>query len=190
MASVFFVCDVRVLFSFQIYWRGWRIKGWEWLKPCCKMRIVTLNITGYLWDLFTNALLILLVFWCWCPNVETVLQFAVCLYLLNRKKFCLSKEFLLACLHPWLCMRSKPTIFIILPKWQKFPLLISFCYRCTSHALLISGKYHLLNDTRYLYKNCMWILKPIKVETKNNLSFETLTKTDFFKMSIGLCFEM
>lgn len=120
-----------VLFSFQIYWRGWRIKGWEWLRPCSKLRIVTFNITGYQWDLFSTAVLILLVPQCWCPGVEPVLQFAFCLYSLNRKKFCLFKTFLLACLHPWLHMRrNKPAIFIICPKWQKFPLQISFYYIC------------------------------------------------------------
>lgn len=155
MAPVFFVWDFGVFFSFQIYWRGWRIKGWEWLRPCCKMRIVTLNISGYLWDLFTTAVLILLVPWCWCHGVEPVLQFASCLYLLNSNKFWLSKPFLLPRLHPWLRMRNKPAIFIILPKWQKFPLQIRFCYICTRVTLLISGKYHLLNDTGYLCKNCV-----------------------------------
>lgn len=38
------------------------------------MRIVTPNIIGYQWDLFTTALLILLVPLCWCPGVEPVLQ--------------------------------------------------------------------------------------------------------------------
>lgn len=61
LPSVFLVWDVGVFFSFHIYWRGWRIKGWEQLRPCSKMRIVTCNITGYWWDLFTTALLILLV---------------------------------------------------------------------------------------------------------------------------------
>lgn len=152
------------------------------------MRTSTLNIPGYLWDLFTAVVLILLVSWC-CPGVEPVLQFAACLYLLNRRKFWLSKPFLLPCLHPWLCMRNKPAIFIILPKWQKFPLQMSFCYICSSHSAYIReippAKWHRV----LVQKLCMWVLKPIKVETKNNLSFETLIKTDFFKMSIGLCFE-
>lgn len=46
-------------------------------------------------------------------------------------------------------------------------------YLSKSHALLISGKYHLLNDTAYSCKKLyMCVLKPIQVETKNNLSFE------------------
>lgn len=87
-----------VFFSFRIYWRGWRIKGWEWLRPCSKMRIVKLNITGYWWDLLTTALLILLLPCCWYPGVEPVLQFVI-ICLTGRSSAYLSHFCWRVCIH-------------------------------------------------------------------------------------------
>lgn len=67
-----FLSGMLGFFSFQIYWRSWRIKGWEWLRPCFKMGIVTLNSTGSWWELLTTALLILLVPRCCCGACSAV----------------------------------------------------------------------------------------------------------------------
>lgn len=72
-----------------------------------------------------------------CPSVEAVFSLSL-FYLLNRNQFCLSKPFLLACLHSWLCMRrNKLAIFVILPKWRKFLLQIRLYYSCPRVILFL-----------------------------------------------------
>lgn len=153
------------------------------------MRIVTLNITGYQWDLFTTALLILLVPRCWCPGVEPALQF-VFICLTERSSTYLSHFCWHVCIHGCTWEGTSLLFSLYFQSGKSFHyrsvFIISIPESCSACIREIPpAKWHRV----LVQKLCMWLLKPIKVETKNNLSFETSTKTDFFQMSIGLRFE-
>lgn len=152
------------------------------------MRIVTLNITGYQWDLFTTALWYLSVgvpVW----SLFCSLQF-VFICLTERSSAYLSHF----CWH--VCIRDCIWEETSLPFSLHFQSGKSFHYGSVfimSVQESWSGYIREIPPAKWhrvlMQKLYMWVLKPIKVETKNNLSFETSAKTDFLQMSIGLCFE-
>lgn len=158
------------------------------------MRIVTPNITGYWWDLFTTALLIILAPRCRCPGVEPVLQDGlqfVFICLTERNSAYLSHFCWHVCIHGCLWKGTSLPFSLYFQSGKSFHyrsvFIMSVQESCSAYIREISpGKWHGV----FMQKLYMWVLKPIKVETKNNLSFETSTKTDFFQMSIGLCSEM